>query len=83
VFVLPFFTLVWALLQPSAIGFFLSAGCITLILLHRLILAIWFRWNPAYAFTHPIGVLWFQWLGLVKIYDYITKRKVPWKGRDV
>lgn len=83
VFVLPFFTLVWALLQPSAIGFFLSVGCITLILLHRLILANWFRWNPVYAFTHPIGVLWFQWLGLVKIYDYITKRKVQWKGRDV
>lgn len=83
VFVLPFAALLWSVVYPSAVIVNLSAINVTLILFHRLLLAIWFRWNPIYSFFHPIGVLWFQWLGLVKVYDHLAGRKVSWKGRDV
>lgn len=83
VFVLPFYAIVHAWITFDRPLFFMAASSVSLILLHRLILAIWFRWNPIYALTHPIGVLWFQWLGLVKIADHITGKKVTWKGRNV
>jgi chlorobactene glucosyltransferase len=83
VFILPFGTLIHSLIYPDAILFFLSAACVAIILLHRLILSAWFSWDPLYSFTHPVAVCWFQWLGLIKIYDVITGRKTSWKGRDV
>jgi chlorobactene glucosyltransferase len=83
VFILPFFSVLYSVFAGHATLFFLSAGCIGLILLHRLILAIWFRWDPLYSFTHPIGVLWFQRLGIVKLVDHFTRKKVEWKGRKV
>ena len=83
VFVLPFFAVVHAWLTLDRPLFFMAASSVTLILFHRLILAIWFSWNPIYALTHPLGVLWFQWLGLVKITDHLSGRKVLWKGRKV
>lgn len=83
VFVLPFFVFPYAIYLNSPALLFVSAGSVTLILLHRFILAIWFRWNPAYGFLHPLAVLWYQRLGLYSILDYIRGRKVLWKGREV
>lgn len=83
VFVIPFFTLIYDVFSTAAPLFFLSVSSLTIILLHRLILAIWFRWNPIYGFLHPLGVLWFQWLGLVKLWDRFTGKKISWKGRNV
>ncbi len=36
-----------------------------------------------YSFTHPIGVIWFQILGLRCISDYLLGKKVSWKDRQV
>ena len=83
VFILPFITVFYAIFAGLPTIFFLSAACIGLVLLHRLILALWFRWDPLYSFSHPLGVLWFQRLGLIKVVDYFTRRKVFWKGRKV
>lgn len=83
VFVLPFLVFPYSVyLQYPALTF-VSIGSITLILLHRFILAIWFRWNPLYGFFHPLGVLWFQRLGIHSIIDHFTGRKVIWKDREV
>lgn len=83
VFVLPFFVFPYAIFLSSPALLFVSAGSITFILLHRFILAIWFRWNPIYGFMHPLGVLWYQRLGLYSVLDYMRGRKVLWKGREV
>jgi chlorobactene glucosyltransferase len=83
VFILPFTGLLWVSIQPSPVLFNLSVLTVTLILLHRLMLSVWFRWDPMFSFTHPIGVLWFECLGLVKLYDHFTGRKTSWKGRSV
>lgn len=83
VYVLPFLTLITSFITGNIVLFYLSVASVTIILLHRLILSIWFRWDPLYSFTHPVGVLWFQRLGLLKLMDYFTGRKSKWKGRDV
>lgn len=83
VFIMPLFTLIWSLIEPDPALFFLSVSCIVIILLQRLMLSSWFKWDPLYSFTHPLAVCWFQWLGLVKIWDQITGRKTVWKGRNV
>lgn len=83
VFVLPFISFIYGLWIPDPAILFLSGASISLILMHRLLLALWFQWNPIYAFTHPLGILWFQILGLIKIFDHFTERKTSWKGRPV
>jgi chlorobactene glucosyltransferase len=83
VFILPFFTLIISVILGEATLFFLSAACIGLVWLHRLIMAIWFRWDPIYSFLHPVGVLWFQRLGIVNMVDFFTRKNVEWKGRKV
>ena len=83
VFVLPFITLPVAWLHLYRTMFFLSAASVIIILLHRLILSVWFRWDPLYAFTHPVGVLWFQRLGIKSLIDFFTGSKPKWKGRNL
>lgn len=83
VFIIPYAGIIWAIIYGNSVLFFLSVASITLTLLHRLILSFWFRWDPLFSFTHPLGVLWFQWLGLIKLLDFFTGSKTKWKGRNV
>jgi len=83
VFVLPFLVFPYAIYLGSPALLFVSASSVTLILLHRFILAIWFRWNPIYGFMHPLGVLWYQRLGFHSLMDHLKGRKPLWKGREV
>lgn len=83
VFVLPFITLIISLFMGYTTMLFYSVIPVSIILLHRLWLSNWFEWNPLYSFLHPIGVLWFQRLGIVKLLDVLLGRKSEWKGREV
>lgn len=83
VFIIPFFTFIYSFFIGNSAILFLSVISISVILLHRLWISNWFAWNPLYAFTHPVGVAWFQVLGVVKIIDHVFQRKSDWKGRKV
>ena len=83
VFILPFFTLIWQIFNYNPPLLFLSIASITVIFIQRLIISLWFYWNPLYVFTHPLGVIWFQRLGFVKVVDKITGKSALWKGRAV
>ncbi|MEX2600258.1 MAG: glycosyltransferase [Balneolaceae bacterium] len=83
VFILPFLALPLSLAITNSSWLFLSSASITLILLQRLMLALWFRWNPLHALSHPLGVLWFQRLGIISLLDRLKGRNVTWKGRPV
>ncbi|MEX0771601.1 MAG: glycosyltransferase [Balneolales bacterium] len=82
-YILPFITLIWAYLQELDLLSGLSAISVSLILLHRLILALWFRWDAIYVLLHPFSVLWFQFLGFIVLRDYFTGNTATWKGRKV
>lgn len=82
-FVLPLAVLLFAAFLPeavSALSIGLSATLIVGAVLHRVLLAAWMNWPKRFAFTHIIGVLWFQRLGLITLWDYIRDRDVHWKG---
>ncbi|MGF1669064.1 MAG: glycosyltransferase [Balneolaceae bacterium] len=83
VFILPFITLPLSIFTANKTWFQLSVAIITIILIQRLVIALWQRWNPLYAFTHPIGVLWFQFLAFVSLSDYFTGNRVTWKKREI
>ena len=83
VFVLPFILLPYSIYISQPALFFLSISSVSLILLHRFILSVWFKWNPIYGFLHPVSVLWFQRLGFVSLADHFTGKKAKWKGREV
>jgi len=83
VFLMPFLILPYAIFSHQPLLILLSAGAIGLLLAHRLLLASWFQWNPVYGLLHPLGVLWFQRLGLTKVLDHLLRREHHWKGRSV
>lgn len=83
VFIFPFFIFIYALFSQNAVLLLLSSGSAGLLFAHRLLLSSWFQWNPAFGFLHPLGVLWFQRLGLTKILDHLLQRKSAWKGRNI
>ncbi len=83
VFVLPFLTFLISFFLFDPTIFFLSIACISIILIERLIFALWYQINPLFAFTHPLAVLWFQVLAIVKIRDYYSGRTTIWKDRKV
>lgn len=83
VFIMPFFTLPLSLITLDPIFFFLSTVAVSFILLQRLMLSAWFGWNPLYALTHPLAVLWFQTLGIITLIDKMRGTRVTWKGRPV
>lgn len=79
----------WVYIVPVA-GFFAGrispiafALVVAVPVAQRLVLARWFGWPKADAFTHIFGVVWFQWLGLRVLADRLTRRKIEWKGRPV
>lgn len=83
VYLLPFIALPMAVITNNFALFNVSVSAVLLILLHRIWLARWFGWDPLYAFTHPLGVLWFLRLGVIKIADSVTGYKPEWKSRKV
>lgn len=83
VFIVPFIVFPIAILQQAWWIAVLSALGVLVIILHRILLAQWFRWNKLYALLHPVGVLWFQKLGAELIVKYFKGEKSSWKGRSI
>jgi len=82
VFVAPFLLFPYAAVISGQYD--VAAGsfvCIALILAHRLLLSIWFKWPFWPALLHPLAVLWYQFLGALALGDYMRKRSISWKGR--
>lgn len=83
VYLLPFLLLPIAIVSGQSNILLLSSVSVTLILLHRTLIAFWFRWNPLYGLLHPVAVLWFQLLGVTVLIDFYTGRNTTWKGRKI
>lgn len=60
--------------------------CITalfLMFVQRFIVNRWFDWNIFYTLLHPVGVGWFQILGIQVLKDYVTNQAPRWKERKL
>lgn len=83
VFVIPFLVLPVALLKGYWFLSLLAAIAVGAVLFHRFLLAAWFNWSYLYSFLHPLGVLWFQKLGLELVISYFRGESSSWKGRSI
>lgn len=83
VYLFPWVIFIISLMSGNTVHLWLSATAISLTLIHRFLLSVWFNWDPLYSLLHPLGVLWFQRLGLYSLFDYFTGKKTEWKGRKV
>jgi chlorobactene glucosyltransferase len=83
VFVLPYFLIVFYSLHQFWYGALLSYVLIIIPIFQRFWLHRHFNWKQRFVATHVLGVLWFQYLGILAIKDRFLKRTVSWKGRPV
>jgi chlorobactene glucosyltransferase len=82
-FILPLFLIIYYAKIEFWYGALL-AYCVLLIpVFHRYMLLMHFNWKIRFAFSHILGVLWFQYLGLLVIIDKLFGRKTAWKGRKL
>jgi chlorobactene glucosyltransferase len=83
VFILPIVFLCVALFHGESKLLGLSLIIIGMYTLQRLIVDLQNDWGLLFAFTHSLGVIWFQVLSLFVISDKVFKRNVKWKDREV
>lgn len=73
------FLLIWG--PPSYLA--ICIALIALMLIQRFVIDRWFNWNPLYGLLHPVGVAWFQMLGVQVLLDYLNDESHSWKDRSV
>lgn len=83
VFILPIVFLVVALIQGDLKLFGFSLVIISLYTLQRILVDTQNKWDPSFALTHALGVIWFQILSLFVISDRVFKKSVTWKDREI
>jgi chlorobactene glucosyltransferase len=82
-FILPVIALPFLIIFGPINLVMLCSLVIALMLLQRYIIDRWFDWNPKYGLLHPLGVGWFQMLGLQVLVDYVNNKSAQWKDRPV
>ncbi|MEP1140139.1 MAG: hypothetical protein ABJH44_07915, partial [Balneola sp.] len=83
VFIAPIILFIYGFLINSTELLIASSIAIFIVFLQRALLNSIFKWDIYSAFTHVLGVLWFQALGIQCLTDYFTKKTVSWKGRKL
>lgn len=83
VYVLPFIFLPLAIVLGKKWLLLTSAAAAGTIVGQRFILAQWYQWDYSFAFSHPLGVLWFLLLGVRVLRDYASGILPNWKGRSI
>lgn len=83
VFIAPILSFAYGFQINNSEILILSSISILMVFIQRAILNYIFKWDIYSSFTHPVGVLWFQALGLQCLADHFTKKTVSWKGRNL
>jgi len=82
-FILPALVLPFLLFFATAKALTLCLLALGFMLLQRLIINHWFHWELSYSLLHPLGVVWFQLLGLQVLQDYFNGNSAVWKDRSI
>lgn len=82
-FLIPILSLPFLLLWGSSQLIVLALIAILLMYIQRFIVDRWFNWRFRYGLLHPLGVSWFQVLGIQVLSDYFYGNNAQWKDRDI
>lgn len=83
VYVAPLLIFIYGFQINSSQLLILSSISILLTFSQRAIINFIFKWDIYSSFTHSLGVLWFQILGIQCLFDYFSNKPVSWKGRKL
>lgn len=82
-FILPTIALPFLIFFDAGLPLILCIIAIILMLLQRFIINRRFNWNQLYGLLHPVGVGWFQVLGIRVLSDYFNQESAEWKNRKL
>lgn len=82
-FILPVAVLPFLVLFGTTKSVILCLATVALMFLQRYIIDQWFDWKFRYGLLHPLGVGWFQTLGVRVLMDYVNGNSATWKDRAV
>jgi chlorobactene glucosyltransferase len=82
-FIIPILSFPLLLLWGSTKLISLTFTAILLMYLQRFTVDRWFGWNLRYGLLHPLGVGWFQMLGIQVLTDYFNGASAQWKERNI
>jgi chlorobactene glucosyltransferase len=82
-FILPLLALPFLLVFGAAKLVLFCLAAIFLMLFQRFIIDRWFGWKLRYGILHPLGVGWFQALGIQVLIDYFQGKSAKWKQRNI
>ena len=82
-FILPALALPFLLFLGTWQSIILCLVAVTFMLLQRIFINRWFNWDLSYSLLHPVGVIWFQLLGIQVLQDYFNNDSATWKDRIV
>ncbi len=82
-FIIPILSLPFLLLWGSAKLIILALAAILLMYLQRFTVDRWFGWKFRYGLLHPLGVGWYQMLGIQVLSDHFNGESAQWKDRNI
>lgn len=82
-FIVPVLSLPFILMWGSPKLILLCMAALLLMYGQRYIVDRWFGWKFRYGLLHPVGVGWFQMLGVQVVSDYYNEASAQWKNREL
>ncbi|MDZ7660636.1 glycosyltransferase family 2 protein [Fodinibius sp.] len=82
-FIIPILSLPFLFLWGSTKLILLALAAVVLMFLQRFTVDLWFGWKLRYGFLHPLGVVWYQLLGIQVLSDYFNGVSAQWKDRNI
>ncbi|MGM0545745.1 MAG: glycosyltransferase [Bacteroidota bacterium] len=82
-FVIPILSLPFFVIWGSSKLMLLALTAILLMYAQRFTVDRWFSWKHRYGLLHPLGVGWFQLLGVQTLLDYFNEESAQWKNREL
>jgi len=82
-FVLPVIALPFLIPTANPKVLIMDLTALGLMLVQRMMINRWFNWNILYSLLHPLGVCWYESLGVRVLLDYVTNESTSWKQRKI
>ena len=82
-FIIPILSLPFLFLWGSTKLILLALAAVLLMFWQRFTVDRWFDWKLRYGFLHPLGVCWYQMLGIQVLSDYFNGVSAQWKDRNI
>lgn len=82
-FILPVIALPFLIPMASLQLLIMDLSAVLFMIIQRITVDRWFNWNAGYSLLHPLGVCWYESLGIQVLFDYFREEPILWKEREI